>query len=42
MSKLNDNKIDGIEEVVDDYKEHQFHTEVDEHCSECYKVEKED
>lgn len=24
-------------EVIDNYKEHQFHTEIDEHCSECYK-----
>ena len=24
-------------EVIDTYKEHEFHVEVDEHCSECYK-----
>lgn len=42
MSKLNDNKIDGTEEVTDNYLEHELHTEVDEHCSECYKVEKKD
>lgn len=29
-------------EVIDNYKEHEFHTEVDENCSECYKVEKKD
>lgn len=26
------------QEIIDTYKEHEFHQEIDEQCSECYKL----